>query len=312
MHIYTKHTGEHGFMKLKFWGVRGSIPTPGKDTVRYGGNTPCVEVRPDPETLLILDAGTGISKLGDELMLSEIPVRAYLLLSHTHWDHIQGFPFFYPAMKEENEFTIIGSSHNGIPLRSILSDQMRAMYFPLQFDELKAKINFRTIEEDVFSIGSTKIEAIYVNHPGYTLGFRITNGNKSLVYISDNEPFNSELSDSVMNKVEKPVIDLFKKVNGNPNSRIAEFARDADMLIHDSMFTPGEYKRREFWGHSDYRFALQMAVEARVKKLVLFHHGPHHTDDDIDAIVQNCKIELQNQPHRPECIPAAEGLELQV
>lgn len=299
-------------MIIKFWGVRGSLPTPGKDTVRYGGNTPCVELRPDPDTLIILDAGTGIARFGYELMRSEKPVRAYILLSHTHWDHIQGIPFFDPAMQEGNEFTIIGSSHNGIPIKSILSDQMKSMYFPVQFNELKATINFRTIEEGEFYIGDTKIETMYVNHPGFTLGFRITHDNKSLVYISDNEPFNCDLSESEMNKVEKSVRDLFKKVNGNPNSRIVEFARDADMLIHDSMFTPGEYKLKEFWGHSDYRFALQMAVEARVKKFILFHHGPQHTDDDIDTIVRNCEIELDNQPHRPECIPAAEGLELEV
>lgn len=299
-------------MKIKFWGVRGSIPTPGKETIRYGGNTPCVEVRPDEETLLILDAGTGISKFGDELMLSERPVIAHLLLSHTHWDHIQGFPFFNPAMKEGNAFTIIGSNHNGIPLKKILSDQMRTMYFPIQFDELQAKIEFKGIEESVLSIGNTKIESVYVNHPGYALGFRITCGDKSLVYISDNEPFNREQITSGMNKVDKSVINLFNNVPGNPNSRIAEFARNTDLLIHDSTFTPGEYRQKEFWGHSDYLFAVQMAVEARAKKLILFHHGPHHSDDDIDVILNNCKKELQNQSHRPECIAAAEGLELRV
>lgn len=297
-------------MKVKFWGVRGSIPTPGRNTVRYGGNTPCVEVRPDPETLLILDAGTGITKFGDELMQTEKPVKAYLLLSHTHWDHIQGFPFFYPAMDEKNEFTIIGSAHNGIPLATILSDQMRYMYFPVQFNELKAKIDFKMIEEGSFTVGDTTIESIYLNHPGYTLGFRITYRDKSLVYISDNEPFNSDMSESRYNKVEKPVIDLFKKVNGNPNSRIAAFARNADILIHDSMFTPVELKRKEFWGHSDYRFAIEMAVEAQARKLVLFHHGPHHSDDDVDTIVKECKNEVQKRSYQPECIAAAEGMEL--
>jgi phosphoribosyl 1,2-cyclic phosphodiesterase len=297
-------------MKIKFWGVRGSIPTPGRDTIRYGGNTPCIEIRPDPETLLILDAGTGIARLGDQLVKSAKPVKAYLLLSHTHWDHIQGFPFFYPATQKENELTIIGCGHNGLSLESILADQMRNMYFPLQFNELEAKIDFKMIDEESLTIGDTHIESMYVNHPGYTLGFRITHKGKSVVYISDNEPFNAEHSDSHLNRVEKPVIDLFKTVHGNPNSRIADFARDTDLLIHDSMFTPGEYRRKEFWGHSDYLFAVQMAAEARAKKLVLFHHGPHHIDDDIDAIVEICRKELQKQSSGIECIAAAEGLEL--
>jgi len=297
-------------MKIRFWGVRGSIPTPGEKTIRYGGNTPCVEVRPDDETLIILDAGTGIANFGDELMESNKSIKAYVLLTHTHWDHIQGLPFFHPANEEGNEFTIVGSNHNGIALETIISDQMRAMYFPLQFNELKADIRFKMIEEGTFKIGDTTIESQYVNHPGYTLGFRITHGDKSFVYISDNEPFNRELSDSHLNKVEQPVIDLFKQVEGNPNSRIATFAQDADILIHDSMFTPSEYKLKELWGHSDYRFAVEMAVQARVKKLVLFHHGPQHTDEDVDSIVENCKKELQNKPYQPECIPAAEGLEL--
>ena len=299
-------------MKVKFWGVRGSIPTPGKDTIRYGGNTPCVEVRPDSKTLLILDAGTGISKLGDELLQSDEAIKAYLLLSHTHWDHIQGFPFFHPALSKENEITILGSAQNGVPLQSILADQMRSMYFPLQFDELKAKINFQTIEEGAFFIDDIKISSIYLNHPGYALGFRIEYGGKSLVYISDNEPFNEEVSNSERNKVEKSIVELFRSVNGNPNSRIVEFARNADMLIHDSTYTPVEYQHKEFWGHSDYRFAMNIAVDATVKQLVLFHHGPHHTDRDVDTIVENCINELQNQSYRPDCIAAAEGLELTI
>ncbi len=297
-------------MKIKFWGVRGSIPTPGKKTIRYGGNTPCLEVRPDDETLLILDAGTGISSFGDYLMESNQPVRAHVLLTHTHWDHIQGLPFFHPANQEGNEFTIIGSNHNSVPLQKIISDQMRSMYFPLQFEELKEKINFQVLEEETITIGATTIETRYVNHPGYTLGFRITHGGKSLVYISDNEPFSKEQSDSSLNKVEKPVVDLFKQVGGNPNSRIVDFARDADILIHDSMFTPSEYKQKEFWGHSDYRFALDIAVQARANTLILFHHGPHHTDEDVDTIVENCRKELENKPYKPDCIAAAEGLEI--
>jgi phosphoribosyl 1,2-cyclic phosphodiesterase len=299
-------------MRLKFWGVRGSIPSPGKQTVRYGGNTPCVEIRPDDDTLLILDAGTGIMHLGDELMERAAPVRAHLLLSHTHWDHIQGFPFFHPAAFEGNELTIIGSDQNGMTLESILADQMRAMYFPLQFDELKATIRFRKVAEETFMIGDTRIQTIYLNHPGYTLGYRITHGDKSIVYMSDNEPFNRKLTDSYSNKVEKPIVDLYNNVRGNPNSRLIQFAEEADVLIHDSMFTPSEYKKKELWGHSDYLFALQMAVDARVRSLLMFHHGPHHTDDIIDSIVERCRKTLKTCAHIPECIAAAEGMVIEL
>lgn len=299
-------------MRIKFWGVRGSIPTPGKNTVRYGGNTPCIEVRPDKETLLILDAGTGISILGDELMQLKQRIEAHILLSHTHWDHIQGLPFFYPAMDERNTFTITGSNYKDVSLESILSNQMQAAYFPLQFDELKANIHFRSIQEESFSIGPATIESIYVNHPGHALGFRITCNGKSVVYISDNEPFKPEHSDSVLNKVEKSVVDLYKQQEGDPNSRIVRFAGGADIFIHDATFTPGEYEHKKMWGHADYLFAVRMAVEARVKKLVLFHHARHHSDNDIDRILEKCRQELQIHSYQPECIAAAEGLELSV
>jgi phosphoribosyl 1,2-cyclic phosphodiesterase len=297
-------------MKIKFWGVRGSIPTPGKNTIRYGGNTPCIEVRPDKDTLLILDAGTGLSILGDELMGQQPPIEAHILLSHTHWDHIQGLPFFYPAMHDGNKFTIIGSNFKDTLMQSILSDQMQARYFPLQFEEMKATIEFRTIQEELFSIGATTIQSLYVNHPGYALGFRITYNGKSMVYISDNEPFKQEYRESVMNKVDKSIVDLFNQDMDDPNSRIANFARDTDIFIHDATFTPGEYEEKKMWGHADYLFAVRMAVEARVKKLVLFHHARHHSDNDIDMILEKCQEELQKYSYRPECIAAAEGLEL--
>jgi phosphoribosyl 1,2-cyclic phosphodiesterase len=295
-------------MEITFWGVRGSLPTPGSHTVRYGGNTPCVEVRPDPETLLILDAGTGLFNLGEKLMKTGAPVRAHILLSHTHWDHIQGLPFFRPAIEAGNEITIIGSDHNDITLESVLADQMRIMYFPLQFSELKSKIDFRIVGEGSFTIGGTKVDTIYVNHPGFTLGYRITRNGKSIVYISDNEPFNREHAGSGSNKVGKPVVELFKRTNGNPNERIVEFARDADMLIHDSMFTPDEYELKEFWGHSDYRFAMGIAVEAKVKTIMLFHHAPNHSDEDVDRIVRDCRKELEKASYPPKCIAAAEGM----
>lgn len=299
-------------MKIKFWGVRGSIPTPGQNTVRYGGNTPCLEVRPDDDTLLIIDAGTGIAQLGYELMQTCNSIKAHILFSHTHWDHIQGFPFFRPAAYEGNEFTIIGCKQNGFSLREILSEQMKSMYFPLQFDELKAKIEFMNIEEGSFSIGDTHIESMYLNHPGHTLGYKITHKGKSVAYISDNEPFNRDHTHLFNNKFEKNIAERLNKVHGNPNSRVIAFVRDVDVLIHDSMYTPAEYRDKKLWGHSDYLFALHVGIEARARKIILFHHSQDHSDDMIDEIVQCCRKELESREHKAECIAAAEGLVIEV
>jgi phosphoribosyl 1,2-cyclic phosphodiesterase len=296
-------------MKLKFWGVRGSIPTPGRQTTRYGGNTPCIELRPEPNILFILDAGTGIHRFGDELIKLGEPLRGYIFLTHTHWDHIQGLPFFEPVLRPNNEFTIIGSDHNSIKLEQILADQMKATYFPLQFSELKSRINFKIVGEESFSVEGVHVSSIYVNHPGYTLGYRLTYKGKSVVYISDNEPFDPKKKDQTENKVGREVVELFASaLNGNPNHRIIDFIRDADILIHDTMYTPLEYKTKELWGHSDYLFALDLAIRGNVKSFYLFHHGPHHTDEDLDAIVQSCRTEVERRKHNLICIAAAENM----
>ncbi len=300
-------------MRLKFWGVRGSIPTPGAQTSRYGGNTPCVELRPEPDILFILDAGTGIFRFGDELVRNGSPVRARIFLTHTHWDHIQGFPFFEPMLSERNEFTIIGCDHPDVSLRDILSDQMRAIYFPLQFSELKSKIEFKIVSEESFNIDGVDVSSMFMNHPGYTLGYRLTYKGRSIVYISDNEPFDPCKKDSTMNKVERPIVDLFtNQMNGNPNSRVIEFIKGADVLIHDTSYTPGEYSRRELWGHSDYMFTLDLAIRGNVKKLFLFHHGPDHTDDLIDSIVRTCRAEVERRHIGLQCEAAAEDMVLEL
>ncbi|MBI4534638.1 MAG: MBL fold metallo-hydrolase, partial [Ignavibacteriae bacterium] len=219
-------------MKLRFWGTRGSIPTPGKETVRYGGNTPCVEVRLQNDNLVIFDAGTGIRGLGDALMQKGESVNAYLLIGHPHWDHIQGFPFFKPAFISGNEFTIMGAQSKNVTLRQMISDQMDKVYFPIQLNELKAKINFHPIKEGTIPIFDAMLSTIYVNHPSFALGFRLDSSGRSLVYISDNEPFDGEVARSVKN-VEKVIVDKYSDSKGDPNQRVFDFARNADVLIHD-------------------------------------------------------------------------------
>ncbi len=296
-------------MKLKFWGVRGSIPTSGPAYVRYGGNTPCIEVHTDDGTLLILDAGTGIRGLGEDLAAAGKSVTASILITHPHWDHIQGFPFFKPAFVPGNAITIIGPQRSDITLERIIADQMTNIYFPVQLHELKATIAFHSVLEDDFMIGSARIRTMYMNHPGYTVGYRIDADGKSLVYISDNEVFSTEMMKQATN-FEPSILNLFQSTNGDANKRIYDFAQGADVLIHDATYTPQEYKDKVTWGHSHYQFALQVARKAAVKRLYLFHHEPSRSDDAMDAIVGRCAEIMNDARDAFICDAAREGDEL--
>jgi len=298
-------------MRIKFWGARGSISTPGKSTVRYGGNTPCVEVRlPDGE-LIILDAGTGIRNLGESLIEGGESIKAYILVSHPHWDHIQGFPFFKPAFVSGNELTIVGGETETVTLQKMIADQMNKIYFPIQLNELKAKLKFRRVQEEEISVYDAQVKTIYVNHPTFAMGYRITHGGKSLVYISDNEPFDRKVAHDIRN-VEKKIVEKYDRIKGDPNQRIFDFVRNADVLIHDTTYTPEEYVDRVGWGHSHYLFTLKVAAEGNVKRLVLFHHDPAHDDDKVDDILKKCKKEIQSRKYKFDCLAAAEGMEIQV
>lgn len=296
-------------MHLKFWGTRGSISTPGKQTVRYGGNTPCIEVRLNNNELIILDAGTGIRNLGEALMEDGSSIKASILISHPHWDHIQGFPFFKPAFISGNEFTIYGGETDKVTLQKMISDQMNKVYFPIQLNELKATLKFRRIGEEDFTVADARVKSIYVNHPSFALGYRISQRGKSIVYISDNEPFDRRVAQSVRN-VEKMIVDKYSRATGDPNERIFDFVRNADVLIHDATYTPEEYVDRVGWGHSHYLFTLKVAAEGNVKRLVLFHHDPSHSDEKVDDILRTCKKEIRNRRYKFECMAATEGVEL--
>jgi phosphoribosyl 1,2-cyclic phosphodiesterase len=298
-------------MRLKFWGTRGSISTPGKQTVRYGGNTPCVEVRLNNDELIVLDAGTGIRNLGEELMEHGKSIKGTILISHPHWDHIQGFPFFKPAFISGNEFTIIGGETDRVSLPKMIADQMNKVYFPIQLNELKATLKFRRVEEEEFSVFDARVETIYLNHPTFAIGYRIVYKGKSLVYISDNEPFDRRVAQSLRN-VEKQIVDRFLRSTGDPNQRVFDFVRNADILIYDATYTPEEYVDRVGWGHSHYLFTLNVAAEGKVKLLVLFHHDPSHSDEKIDDILKKCKNEIRTRKYHFECIAAAEGMELKL
>ncbi len=271
-------------MKVRFWGVRGSIPVPGPDTVRIGGNTPCVEVQTADREVIILDAGTGIRLLGLDLAQRSMErLMAVLLFSHTHWDHIQGLPFFSPPRVRPNRLVILGEQRVDKRLEQILADQMADAYLPFTLDDLNADLLIKEVYdgEKIVVGNATSILPRRLLHPGGVFGYRITCQNSTVVYASD---------------VSHPT--------GGPGTNMLELAQDADLLIHDAQFTPEEKQERPNWGHSSWIEAIQAAQQANVRRLVLFHHDPMHTDDQLE------EIERQAQALFSATLLAREGMEV--
>ncbi len=263
---------------VRFWGVRGSIPSPGPKTQRYGGNTPCVEVRCGDE-LLIFDLGTGVRALGDTLNALGHPVRASIFVSHYHYDHLQGLPFFNPVFVPKHSFTVYGAPRGGRTVKEILSGQMAQPYFPVTVEQtFRAQFSWRDIRPgETLEIGPATVRTAELNHPGGNLGFRVESQGRSVVYATDVEH------------------------GSHMDAQLIEFARGADMLIIDAMYTEAEYRgRKTGWGHSTWEAAVEVANTAQVKQLVLFHHDPIRTDEDMDALVETVR------KHRPETIAAIE------
>lgn len=293
-------------IKIKFWGVRGSIPTPGPRTTRYGGNTSCVEINFPNKPRFILDAGSGIRELGKELLKATEPVTSYIFLSHFHWDHIQGLPFFKPAFKPGNHFIIYGCDEPDVDLTKIISMQMNPIYFPVAVEDMRAKVEFRTAKEGTFQVEGVSIQSQFMNHPGYTLGYRFNYEGKSVIYISDNEPFRQLIEGKAAN-MESSLRDRFENFVDNKEDQLIEFISEADLLIHDTQYFPHEYEERITWGHSPYTYTVDIAVKARVKKLVLFHHDPDHDDETVDKIAELSRERLKSYNCSIPCIPAREG-----
>jgi phosphoribosyl 1,2-cyclic phosphodiesterase/CheY-like chemotaxis protein len=258
-------------VSIRFWGVRGSIPTASREMVGYGGNTPCVEVRVSGiEDIFIWDGGTGLRELGRSLRGLGAVVRGYLCFSHFHWDHIQGLPFFEPAYMAGNTFTLVGPAQPTADLLQILSGQMASVYFPVGLEQLGAKLSFQEIGEGALAVGGVHFDTLSSLHPGRALLYRLSHGEKRVVYATDNElPIN------------------WKAAGGSAAhevNRFLQFFADADLLIHDAQYTPEELERRRGWGHSAWPDVLDLAVAAGVKQLVLFHHDPDHSDSFLDGV----------------------------
>jgi len=291
--------------RLKFWGVRGSIPTPGRDTVFYGGNTSCVEVRTGGE-IIVLDAGSGIRPLGVALKneFQKKPINLTLLISHTHWDHIQGFPFFQPAYNPVNRIRILGFEGARQGLENILSSQMESSYFPVSMRELPSHICIEEIEEVDFKIGSVRVKAEFVNHPGICTGYRIFSSGGSISYVTD-----VELFQRLRDRGPKPTEEQ-RAFAAQQDKRLANFVRGSDVLILDSQYDAAEYENHVGWGHSCMEDSVAFAIGAGVKRLFLFHHDPDHSDEKISRMVARAR-EIVSEHDSSLIVEAArEGFEM--
>ena len=279
-------------VRVRFWGVRGSIPSPGPDTVRYGGNTSCVTVEAPGGDLLILDAGSGLRLLGLALAAAgRLPLRAHLLLTHTHWDHIQGFPFFIPAFIPGNEITAYGTAGSAADLHTALAGQMLHRYFPVSLEQLGATLRFCDIGPGTQTLGPARVTAAALHHSGPTLGYRIEAAGRVIAYVTDTEP-------------------LAGDVEAEPDPAALELARDADVLIHDCQYTDEEYPAKVGWGHSPTRYVVRVAQAARARRLILFHHDPTRDDDRLEALVVSARACATAAGWSVPIEAAAEGSEI--
>ena len=274
---------------IKFWGVRGSIAAPGAETVRYGGNTTCVEIRCGPD-LITLDAGTGLRKFGQSLLkeFKRGPLNLTLLLSHTHWDHIQGLPFFAPIYESRCRLHILGSEGARKSLLAALTGQMESTYFPVPFSQLPSNIEIEELEEFNFSIGQLLVRAHRANHPGVTVGYRLFSPDGIVCFFPDTEP------------------------RSGGDNEMLDFIRDADVLILDSQYDRVEYQKHTGWGHGCVDDSVALALKAGVKKLVLFHHDPDHDDRKIDAFVKHARALVKKRKGKLKVEAAREGMVIQL
>ncbi len=259
---------------VQFRGVRGSIPAPAPENMRYGGNTSCVEIR-YADQLLILDAGSGIRVLGDELVQSaqENPIEATLLLSHSHWDHIQGLPFFAPGYSPDNRINIFAECGRGEQLQRALEAQMAPEHFPVRLQQMRALQPVRELSRETTKLGSLLVRTTRLNHPGGCTGFRIESAAGHVAYLPDHEPYRNNAGQS----------------NGSADSaqpELIEFLRGVDLLILDTQYTAQEYAKRAGWGHGCLPDSVDLAIEAGARRLLFFHHDPSHNDRQLDEMVE--------------------------
>lgn len=267
-------------MEVKIWGDRGSIPVPGSGTVKYGGDTACIELRFDSARRFFLDAGTGIRNLGNQLLKERFTDNINLFISHTHWDHIIGFPFFAPIYLKQTKLNIYGPVHYEKKLKDVLAILMDYSYFPISAAQLSADVKYFDLHEETFNIQGVKITTKYLNHPVLNLGYRFEYQGKIFVYTGDHEKyynvFGQGLDESELEDMDETV--------ANQNESVIEFVKDADLLIADTTFTDDEYETHKGWGHSSVSQTIELSKSAGVKFTLFTHHAPEHSDDLLDKL----------------------------
>lgn len=295
-------------MKVTFWGVRGSIPSPGPKTVRYGGNTTCIEVRSDADELIILDAGTGIFPLAQSL-LSRLPVSANVFITHSHWDHIHGLPFFVPFFIPGNSIRIHGAFDvvSGQGVEQVMGVQLQYSYFPIREAELKARIEYRNMAiGETVVVGDATVTSTLLNHPVIDYGYRIECNGRSVFFTGDHEPWSNiyELDDEGYPEYQAMV--------DENQRRMDEAIQGVDALIVDCSYTAAEYVAKKGWGHSTFDYAIALARRTGVKRLICTHHEPTRSDDELERVFAEEVARAGTLPGDPEVMLAREGLEIVV
>ena len=302
---------------VRFWGVRGSMPCPGPDTFRFGGNTACIEIRagengaPGGGRLVIIDCGTGIRLLGEELIKNKTLIDADIFISHTHWDHIMGFPMFTPIFNPSAKLRIRGPVINEEDsLENIIGTQLSYKFWPVKQSELAARIEYDQIKETSIDLGDgLKVTTKYLNHSILCMGYRFEYQGKSIVTAFDHEPFrNLFSSDPADPDYDETAAIEGEEASMEENKKFHEFIKDADVLIHDAQYTTEEYKKHLGWGHSSFDLAIEAAQKARVKKLVFFHHDPNRTDRQLEEMEK----QYQKTSANPVILMARESLTMEV
>jgi phosphoribosyl 1,2-cyclic phosphodiesterase len=299
-------------LSVRFWGVRGSIPCPGAATVEFGGNTSCLEIRAD-EKLVVIDFGTGIKPFGDWLMANDFkkgPINADFFITHTHWDHMMGFPMFTPLFIPTSKLRIRGPvSYEDETLESIISAQLSYRYWPVRASELSAKIEYDQIKETSIDLGDGLwVTTKYLNHPILCLGYRFEYKGKTIVTAYDNEPFRNLFPTDP----DDPSYDEEAAIEGElvakeENEKLLRFFLGADVLVHDAQYTEKEYGGHLGWGHTSYERAINSSHKARVKKLVLFHHDPNRNDEELRRLENEYRAKVCGKSSL-ELMMAREGL----
>ncbi|MFQ6537749.1 MULTISPECIES: MBL fold metallo-hydrolase [Aphanothece] len=287
-------------MWVRFWGTRGSIPTTGSQTLRYGGNTTCVELRTDAGELFILDFGSGARQLGLHLMEAGSPTQqGHILITHLHWDHIQGMPFFTPLYARGGVWNIYGPAPTEGTLRDALAVQMSAPFFPVTLEQLGAEIHFHDLDEGVFKIGGVSVSTKWLNHPGPTLGYRLEADGVAVVYICDHEPYGLATPSAV------------EEIDPRDQRHMA-FMEGADLVIHDAQYIARDYAEKRGWGHSLGDYVVELCCRAGVRQVALTHHDPTRTDPMIEASLRDLRLAFMDRKSVPDVIAAAEGERLRV